>query len=144
MLNFLVTLFSLCFPPPVQIAGVDYVFFIQKNTVNWRERTLRIEAHNETFASRVVVRETCSYSVRALLWLAVLGGGEPCTHTEGEVPEWVWALLQHWAGIRDSGAGKALGSWMLFSCFGGRVWRDKARKNGFPWTNWTLGWNSSL
>ncbi|RLV94057.1 hypothetical protein DV515_00013252 [Chloebia gouldiae] len=45
------------------IAGVEHVFFIQKNTVNWRERTLRIEAHNETLASRVVVRETCSYSV---------------------------------------------------------------------------------
>ncbi|XP_054372491.1 SEC14-like protein 5 isoform X2 [Molothrus ater] len=46
-----------------KIAGVEHVFFIQKNTVNWRERTLRIEAHNETFANRVVVRETCSYSV---------------------------------------------------------------------------------
>ncbi|GAB0196282.1 syntaxin-binding protein 4-like [Grus japonensis] len=45
------------------IAGVEYVFFIQKNTVNWKERTLRIEAHNETFANRVVVVETCSYSV---------------------------------------------------------------------------------
>uniref|UniRef100_A0A8B9R135 PRELI/MSF1 domain-containing protein n=1 Tax=Anas platyrhynchos TaxID=8839 RepID=A0A8B9R135_ANAPL len=48
---------------PSQIAGVEYVFFIQKNTVNWKERTLRIEAHNETFANRVVVLETCSYSV---------------------------------------------------------------------------------
>ncbi|XP_051636619.1 SEC14-like protein 5 isoform X2 [Manacus candei] len=46
-----------------KMAGVEYVFFIQRNTVNWRERTLRIEAHNETFANRVVVRETCSYSV---------------------------------------------------------------------------------
>uniref|UniRef100_A0A8V5GHB3 Uncharacterized protein n=1 Tax=Melopsittacus undulatus TaxID=13146 RepID=A0A8V5GHB3_MELUD len=46
-----------------KIAGVEYVFFIQKNTVNWKERTLRIEAHNETFANRVVVLETCSYSV---------------------------------------------------------------------------------
>lgn len=50
---------------PSQIAGVEYVFFIQKNTVNWKERTLRIEAHNETFANRVVVLETCSYSVSA-------------------------------------------------------------------------------
>ncbi|OXB55086.1 hypothetical protein ASZ78_012023, partial [Callipepla squamata] len=48
---------------PSQIAGVEYVFFIQKNTVNWKERTLRIEARNETFANRVVVLETCSYSV---------------------------------------------------------------------------------
>ncbi|XP_042336755.1 SEC14-like protein 5 isoform X1 [Sceloporus undulatus] len=46
-----------------KIAGVEFVFFIQKNTVNWKERTLLIEAHNETFASRVTVLETCSYSV---------------------------------------------------------------------------------
>uniref|UniRef100_A0A8B9G891 SEC14 like lipid binding 5 n=1 Tax=Amazona collaria TaxID=241587 RepID=A0A8B9G891_9PSIT len=46
-----------------KIAGVEYVFFIQKNTVNWKERTLRIEAHNETFANRVVILETCNYSV---------------------------------------------------------------------------------
>ncbi|XP_053132653.1 SEC14-like protein 5 [Hemicordylus capensis] len=46
-----------------KIAGVEYVFFIQKNTVNWRERTLLIEAHNETFANRVTVLETCNYSV---------------------------------------------------------------------------------
>ncbi|EMP26841.1 SEC14-like protein 5, partial [Chelonia mydas] len=49
-----------------KIAGVEYVFFIQKNTVNWKERTLLIEAHNETFANRVVVLETCSYSVKIL------------------------------------------------------------------------------
>uniref|UniRef100_A0A8D0GJ62 SEC14 like lipid binding 5 n=1 Tax=Sphenodon punctatus TaxID=8508 RepID=A0A8D0GJ62_SPHPU len=46
-----------------KIAGVEYVFFIQKNTVNWKERTLLIEAHNETFANRVIVLEICSYSV---------------------------------------------------------------------------------
>ncbi|XP_060116887.1 SEC14-like protein 5 [Heteronotia binoei] len=46
-----------------KIAGVEYVFFIQKNTVNWKERTLLIEAHNETFANRVVVLELCNYSV---------------------------------------------------------------------------------
>lgn len=80
-----VTLFSLCFPPPVQIAGVEYVFFIQKNTVNWRERTLRIEAHNETFANRVVVRETCSYSVRE----SSAGRGETAPTLRGKVPEWV-------------------------------------------------------
>ncbi|KAG8145472.1 hypothetical protein E2320_012000 [Naja naja] len=49
-----------------KIAGVDYVFFIQKNTVNWRERTLVIEAHNETFANRVIVLETWQRSHRAL------------------------------------------------------------------------------
>ncbi|XP_048350661.1 SEC14-like protein 5 [Sphaerodactylus townsendi] len=46
-----------------KIAGVEYVFFIQKNTVNWKERTLLIEAQNETFANRVVVLEICNYSV---------------------------------------------------------------------------------
>nr|XP_020664277.1 SEC14-like protein 5 isoform X1 [Pogona vitticeps]XP_020664278.1 SEC14-like protein 5 isoform X2 [Pogona vitticeps] len=46
-----------------KIAGVEYVFFIQKNTVNWKERTLLIEARNETFSNRVIVLETCSYSV---------------------------------------------------------------------------------
>ncbi|ETE57981.1 SEC14-like protein 5, partial [Ophiophagus hannah] len=51
-----------------KIAGVEYVFFIQKNTVNWRERTLVIEAHNETFANRVIVLETCNYSVSNLNW----------------------------------------------------------------------------
>ncbi|KGL79790.1 SEC14-like 5, partial [Tinamus guttatus] len=50
-------------PRLLKKARVEYVFFIQKNTVNWKERTLRIEAHNETFANRVVVLETCSYSV---------------------------------------------------------------------------------
>ena len=59
-----------------QIAGVEYVFFIQKNTVNWRERTLRIEAHNETFANRVVVLETCSYSVSALFLFVCEGSAE--------------------------------------------------------------------
>ncbi|XP_078520403.1 SEC14-like protein 5 [Lissotriton helveticus] len=46
-----------------KIAGVEFIFFIQKNTLNWKERTLRIEACNETFASRVFVHETCSYFV---------------------------------------------------------------------------------
>ncbi|XP_007522069.1 SEC14-like protein 5 [Erinaceus europaeus] len=46
-----------------KIAGVEHVVFVQRNVLNWRERTLLIEAHNETFASRVVVKENCSYSV---------------------------------------------------------------------------------
>lgn len=81
------------FAPPLQIAGVEHVFFIQRNTVNWRERTLRIEAHNETFANRVVVRETCSYSVRALLGLAGLGGGNCALTHWGKVPESTSAAL---------------------------------------------------
>lgn len=47
----------------LQVAGVDHVVFVQKNILNWRERTLHIESHNETFASRVVVSENCSYTV---------------------------------------------------------------------------------
>uniref|UniRef100_A0A8C2PE09 SEC14 like lipid binding 5 n=1 Tax=Capra hircus TaxID=9925 RepID=A0A8C2PE09_CAPHI len=46
-----------------KIAGVEHVVFVQRNVLNWKERTLFIEAHNETFASRVVVKENCSYRV---------------------------------------------------------------------------------
>ncbi|XP_072610050.1 SEC14-like protein 5 isoform X2 [Vulpes vulpes] len=46
-----------------KIAGVEHVVFVQRNVLNWRERTLLIEAHNETFASRVMVNENCSYTV---------------------------------------------------------------------------------
>ncbi|PIO38807.1 hypothetical protein AB205_0117860, partial [Aquarana catesbeiana] len=49
-----------------KIAGVEFVYFIQKNTLNWKERTLHIEAHNETFSTRVLVNETCRYSVSSL------------------------------------------------------------------------------
>ncbi|RMC17892.1 hypothetical protein DUI87_05561 [Hirundo rustica rustica] len=80
-------------PRLLKKAGVEYVFFIQKNTVNWRERTLRIEAHNETFANRVVVRETCSYSVRALLCLAVH------THSGGSTVEKI-AMKQYTSNIK--------------------------------------------
>ncbi|XP_058845647.1 SEC14-like protein 1 isoform X1 [Acipenser ruthenus] len=46
-----------------RIAGVDYVYFVQKNSLNRRERTLQIEAHNETFSSRVIIKEFCCYTV---------------------------------------------------------------------------------
>ncbi|XP_034567822.1 SEC14-like protein 1 [Notolabrus celidotus] len=46
-----------------RIAGVDYLYFIQKNTLNRRDRTLHIEVHNETFSNRVIVRESCNYTV---------------------------------------------------------------------------------
>lgn len=46
-----------------RIAGVDYLYFIQKNSLNRRDRTLHIEVHNETFSNRVIVRERCSYTV---------------------------------------------------------------------------------
>lgn len=47
----------------LQIAGVDYVYFIQRNTLDRKERTLHIESHNETFSNRVIIHETCCYSV---------------------------------------------------------------------------------
>lgn len=46
-----------------RIAGVDYLYFIQKNSLNRRERTLNIEVHNETFSSRVTVFERCKYTI---------------------------------------------------------------------------------
>ncbi|XP_028830707.1 SEC14-like protein 1 isoform X2 [Denticeps clupeoides] len=46
-----------------RIAGVDYVYFIQKNSLNRHDRTLHIESHNETFSSRIIVHELCCYSV---------------------------------------------------------------------------------
>ncbi|XP_028311765.1 SEC14-like protein 1 isoform X2 [Gouania willdenowi] len=46
-----------------RMAGVDYLYFIQKNTLNRRERSLQIEVHNETFSNRVIVNEHCSYTV---------------------------------------------------------------------------------
>lgn len=46
-----------------KIAGVDYVYFVQKNSLNRQERTLHIEAYNETFSNRVIINEHCSYTV---------------------------------------------------------------------------------
>ncbi|KAA0705263.1 SEC14-like protein 1 [Triplophysa tibetana] len=46
-----------------RIAGVDYVYFIQKNSLDRRQRTLHIEAYNETFSNRVMVTENCCYTV---------------------------------------------------------------------------------
>lgn len=46
-----------------QIISVDYVYFIQKNILDLRERCLNIEATNETFSTRVNVLEKCRYYV---------------------------------------------------------------------------------
>lgn len=46
-----------------RMAGVEYMYFIQKNSLNRRERTLHIEAYNESFSSRVNVYEHCCYTV---------------------------------------------------------------------------------
>ncbi|KAL4712075.1 hypothetical protein ACJJTC_005311, partial [Scirpophaga incertulas] len=46
-----------------KMIGVDYIYFIQKNSLDLKERVLEIEATNETFASRVGVVEKCRYYV---------------------------------------------------------------------------------
>ncbi|KAG1670153.1 SEC14-like protein 1 [Nymphon striatum] len=46
-----------------KIVGVDYVYFIQKNELDRRARTLKIEAYNESFSSRIVINEKCFYFV---------------------------------------------------------------------------------
>lgn len=48
----------------MQIAGVDHVVFRQVNALDRRNRTLQIDAHNESFANRVIIKESCFYSVR--------------------------------------------------------------------------------
>ncbi len=46
-----------------KIMGVEFLLFRQKNTLNRRKRTLRIDAWNESFCNRVVINEFCLYSV---------------------------------------------------------------------------------
>ncbi|KAH6943759.1 hypothetical protein HPB50_026935 [Hyalomma asiaticum] len=46
-----------------KIIGVDFVYFIQKNSLDRRQRILKIEAYNESFATRVGIKENCTYSV---------------------------------------------------------------------------------
>lgn len=50
-----------------QIAGVDFIYFLQKNSLDKRKRTLLIEATNISFSSRVIVKENCLYYVRKKL-----------------------------------------------------------------------------
>ena len=46
-----------------KIMGVDHLLFRQKNTHDRRSRTLQIDAWNESFQNRVVIKELCLYSV---------------------------------------------------------------------------------
>jgi hypothetical protein len=46
-----------------KIAGVDFIYFMQKNSLDKRKRTLNIEAHNLSFNTRVIVIENCFYYV---------------------------------------------------------------------------------
>jgi len=46
-----------------KMAGVDYFYCIQRNTLDRRARTLCIEAWNETFAKKIIIKEYCTYFV---------------------------------------------------------------------------------
>ncbi|CAF3476664.1 unnamed protein product [Rotaria socialis] len=46
-----------------KIVNVDYVIFFQKNHLDRRQRTLRIDAWNESFSSRLIIKEFCHYYV---------------------------------------------------------------------------------
>ncbi|XP_064478235.1 SEC14-like protein 1 [Ornithodoros turicata] len=46
-----------------KIIGVDFVYFVQKNSLDRRARVLKIEAYNESFSTRVGIQENCTYSV---------------------------------------------------------------------------------
>ncbi|CAF3297870.1 unnamed protein product [Rotaria sp. Silwood2] len=46
-----------------KIVNVDYVVFLQKNHLDRRQRTLRIDACNESFSSRLTIKEFCHYYV---------------------------------------------------------------------------------
>ena len=43
--------------------GVEFLLFRQRNTLDKKERTLTIDAWNESFSNRVVINELCIYSV---------------------------------------------------------------------------------
>lgn len=44
-----------------KVIGLDFVYFIQTNFLDMRERSLSIEAVNETYSSRVEIFERCRY-----------------------------------------------------------------------------------
>ncbi|XP_068633435.1 protein real-time [Battus philenor] len=46
-----------------KMIGVDYIYFIQKNRLDLKNRELEIEATNETFSARIGVLEKCRYYV---------------------------------------------------------------------------------
>jgi hypothetical protein len=46
-----------------KLMGVEHLLFRQRNTLDKRARTLQIDAWNESFSNRVVIKELCVYSV---------------------------------------------------------------------------------
>ena len=53
------------------MAGVDYFYCIQKNILDLRARTLKIEAWNESFSTRIIIQEFCTYFVSMSLKIDV-------------------------------------------------------------------------
>ena len=47
-----------------QITGQEVMYFIQRNELDWKARTLDIYNYNETFSSRIAINERCKYYVR--------------------------------------------------------------------------------
>ena len=43
--------------------GVEFLLFRQRNTLDKKNRTLTIDAWNESFAHRIIINEVCLYSV---------------------------------------------------------------------------------
>ena len=46
-----------------KLMGVEFLLFRQRNTLDKKNRTLTIDAWNESFAHRIVINEVCVYSV---------------------------------------------------------------------------------
>jgi len=46
-----------------KLMGVEHLLFRQRNTLDRKARTLQIDAWNESFGNRVVIKELCLYSV---------------------------------------------------------------------------------
>ncbi|KAK2501332.1 LOW QUALITY PROTEIN: hypothetical protein MC885_020103, partial [Smutsia gigantea] len=94
-----------------KIAGVEHVVFVQTNVLNWKERTLLIEAHNDTFASRVVVKENCSYSGKEVIEHYL---NELISQGISHIPRWTPAPVREedarsQAGTRDPGSLEVVG-----------------------------------
>lgn len=86
----------------VQIAGVDHVVFRQVNALDRRNRTLRIDAHNESFANRVIIKESCFYSVRNQYQLGSETGGKIYKKSIVKIIEIMWCTKYHGKNLADS------------------------------------------
>eukprot|EP01135_Chromosphaera_perkinsii_P003683 Nk52_evm1s252 gene=Nk52_evmTU1s252 len=46
-----------------KLVGAEFVYFIQTNTYDFRNRVLKIESRNESFSKKMEIHETCYYHV---------------------------------------------------------------------------------